>query len=137
MKKDNTPKKQQIIVTVGSILSTAVHPTLRQMPLSLDNELPSTVLRFGTSDANEAAFTCHLDSCAAINIGNSLLHMWIMTEYPEILHSYKRYDDDSPFQPITLDYAVPSSAAKKGSCNLSVVVIYKQDMLISLERWSH
>ena len=95
------------------------------MPLSLDNNIPSTVIRFGASDDNEVAFSCHLDSCAAMNTGNSLLHMWIMTTYPEIIASYERYDDDEPFQPITLYCEVPSSAAEKDTSKLSAVVTYK------------
>ena len=51
--------------------------------------------------------------------------MWIMTTYPEIVASYERYDDDKPFQPITLDCIVPSSAAEKDSSKLSAVVTYK------------
>ena len=48
-----------------------------------------------------------------------------MIGYPEIVHSCERYDDALPFQPITLDCAVPSSVAEKDSCKLSVVVTYK------------
>ena len=91
----------------------------------LDNNLPSTVIRFGSSDNNDIVFSCHLDSCAAMNTGNSLLHMWIMTTYPEIIASYERYDDDEPFQHITLDCAVPSSAVENDTSNFFAVVTYK------------
>ena len=60
-----------------------------------------------------------------MNTRNSLLRMWMMTTYPEIAASYKRYDDDKPFQPITLDCAVPSLAAEKDTSKLPVVVTYK------------
>ena len=46
--------------------------------------------------------------------------------YPEIVASYERYDDNTPFQPITLECAVPSSAAEKDTSKLSVVVTYKR-----------
>ena len=59
----------------GSIFKTSATPKFRQMSLSLDNNLPSTVIIFGTSDDNEVAFSCHLDSCATMNTGNSLLHV--------------------------------------------------------------
>ena len=95
------------------------------MPLSLDNNLPSTVLRFGTSADNKITFSCPLDSCAAMNTGNSLLHMWIITTYPEIVANYECYDDEKPFQPITSDCAVPTSAAEKDASKLSAVVTYK------------
>ena len=95
------------------------------MTLYLDNNLPSTVIIFGTSDNNKVVFSCHLDSCTAMNTGNSLLHMWIMTTYPDIVASYERYNDNEPFQPTTLDCVVPSLAAEKDASKLSTVVTYK------------
>ena len=95
------------------------------MPLSLDNDLPSTVLRFGSSDDNEISFSCHLDSCAAMNTGNTLLHMWIMTNYPDIVDSYEQFDDSDAFLPITLDCAIPATAAEKDAGKLTAVVTYK------------
>ena len=73
----------------------------------------------------EVAFSCHLDSCAAMNTGNALLQMWIITTYPDIVDSYERFDDDNAFQPITLEYDVPSSAAEKDARKLSAIVTYK------------
>ena len=95
------------------------------MPLSLDNDLPSTVLRFGSLDDNEIIFSCHLDNFILINTGHSLLHMWIMTNYLETVESYDCHDDTDEFQPITLDCFVPSSAAEKDAIKLSDVVTYK------------
>ena len=60
-----------------------------------------------------------------MNTENFLLHMWIMTIYPEIVASCERYDDDKPFQTITLDCAYPSSAADKDASKLFAVVAYK------------
>ena len=48
-----------------------------------------------------------------------------MITYPEIIASYGRYADDEPFQHITLDCVVPSSAAEKDASKLSKVVTYK------------
>ena len=69
------------------------------MTVSLDNALPAAVIRFGSLDDTEVVFLCHLDSYAAINTANSLLHMWSMTTYPDIVLSYERFDDDQPFKP--------------------------------------
>ena len=108
----------------GTLLNTISTTNLRQMPLSLDNNLPAATLRFGKNNDNEVAFSCHLDSCAAMNTGNKLLHMWIMTTYPDIVVSYEQYNDENPFRPITLDCAVPTSAAEKEASKLSAVVTY-------------
>ena len=52
-KKDNGSKKQRLFVTLGYIFNTTVTPSVRNIPLFLENDLPSTVLRFGSSDDNE------------------------------------------------------------------------------------
>ena len=80
----------------GSIFNKTTTPSLRQIPLSLDNNLPFTVIIFGTPDDNEVAFSCHLDSCVTMDTGSYLLHMWIMTTYLDIVASYKRYGDNEP-----------------------------------------
>ena len=80
-----------------------------QMPLSIDNNLPSSVLRYGYMDENEIAFSSYLDSCTVMNTVNYLLHMWIMTTYPETLAIYEHDNDSNTFQHTTLDCAIPSS----------------------------
>ena len=96
------------------------------MPLSIDNDLPLTVLRFGSSDENEVAFSVHYDSYAAMNTANEILHIWIMTTYSEIVTGYEQYDDANAFQPITLDCTVPASTVKKEAGKLLSVVTYKK-----------
>ena len=59
----------------------------RHKPLSLDNDLLAAEFRFGKSQDNEVPFPCHLDSYTAMNTGNLLLHMWIITTYSEIIAS--------------------------------------------------
>ena len=79
------------------------------MPISIDNNLPSSVLRYGYMDENEIALSRYLDSYAVMNTVKSLLHMWIMTTYPETLAIYEHDNDSITFQPTTLDCAIPSS----------------------------
>ena len=95
------------------------------MPLSLDNDLPSALFRFGTSDDNEVPFPCHLDSCAAMNTGSLVLHQWIITNYPAIVQSYEQFDDSTPFTPISLACAIPSAESEKNENKLTAVVTYK------------
>ena len=94
------------------------------MPLSLDNGLPAAVLQFGTNDMDSIEFSCHFDSCAAMNTANLLLHQWIMTTYPHIVHSYEQFDDNVPFQPIELDCAIPNAESKQNCNRLTAVVTY-------------
>ena len=51
--------------------------------------------------------------------------MCIMTMYPHIVESYEKYDDANPFQPITLDLALPASKTEMDAGKLSAVVTYK------------
>ena len=60
-----------------------------------------------------------------MNKANELLHMRIMTTYPQIIYRYERYDDVAVFQPITLGCAVPTSDTEKETDKLSSVVTYK------------
>ena len=81
---------------LGNTLKTTALPVLNPMSPFLDNGLPAVIYRFGKSDDQEVPFSCHLESCAAMNTYSLLLHVWIITSYPEIVHSYEQYDDDTP-----------------------------------------
>ena len=107
------------------MLSTVIAQPFRRMPLFLDNDMPSIVLRFGSDDANETTFSVNLDSCAAMSTANALLRIWIMTQHLEIIISYERFDDANAFQLIILDCAVSTSDAEKAASQLSAVVTYK------------
>ena len=75
MKKKNvTSKKLRLFTLTGLLMNVVSSPQLRAMPLSLDNTLPAAVFRFGTNLCNEVPFSCHLDSCAAMNTGSLHLH---------------------------------------------------------------
>ena len=72
------------------------------MPLDLDNGLPSIEMRFGLDSSAETCFACHVDSCAAINTWNKLVHEWIMTTFREIVCSYEQFDNENLFEPLRL-----------------------------------
>ena len=112
------------MVVIGSLLATSPSTSLCKMPLALDNSLPAVVLWIGSNVEDEVAFTCHLDSCAAMNTANLTLHQWIMTTYPAIVDCYEQFDNISPFQPIGLDCAVPSAETNTIVNQLIVVVTY-------------
>ena len=117
-------KRQRLWMLVGTILSTANASPLRHMPLSSDNGLPSAVFRFGSTDKNEIPISCHIDSSAAMNIANLLIHMWIITISPEIVHIYEHHSDVNPFQPILLYCAIPTADAALDKNKLTAVITY-------------
>ena len=49
LKKDDGSQRSRIMVLTGTVLTTTPAPSLRPMPLSLDNCLPAAILRFGSS----------------------------------------------------------------------------------------
>ena len=55
--KDSKPNQSRIFVVYGSTLNTSGNVIPRPMPLCIDNDLPSTVLCFGSSNENEIAFS--------------------------------------------------------------------------------
>ena len=122
--ENKSRKKSRLFVTHGTVLNITPASGLRAMPLSLDNGLPAAVLQFGTDEDNDVEFSCHFDSCAAMNTANLLLHQWIITSYPHIVDSYEQYNDNLPFQPIELDCAIPNADSKDYCNRLTAVVTY-------------
>lgn len=113
-KTQNAVSKDQRLFGLWASLLNHKSSNIRHMPLDLDNALPGITLEFGN-----VAFLCHVDSCAAMSTGNSLIHMWIMSKHPEIVVDYGEYNDLEPFEPLSLRCAVDngkdneSSTAKK------------------------
>ena len=88
------------------------------MPLDLDNGLLGISIRF----VENIAFLTHVDTCAAMNTGNLLVHQWIISNYPSIVIDYCEHDDANPFEPISLKCAIEkdgtniSDKERLGSC---------------------
>ena len=54
------------------------------MPLTVDNNLPSINICFGiTQNHSYISFESHIDSCAAMNIGNIKFYQWVIATQPE------------------------------------------------------
>ena len=130
-REDKPTKKQRLFLLKGAIFSMPASSTTRAIPLKVDNKLPAIEIRFGTSDDNEVAFLCHLDSCAGMNTANLLLHQWMITNHPEIVISYEEYTDSNPFTPLKLDCAIPTNE-KDDNCDgqLTAVVTYRTRYLL-------
>ena len=122
---DDRAKKSRLFVYTAQIYAATVkHHHLRHMPLDLDNGLPAIEMRFGTTDIDELCFLCHIDSCAAMNTGNLRVHKYIMTEHPEIVCSYEQFDDENPFEPLSLACAVSMENITATYGKLTSVVTY-------------
>ena len=125
--KTDTPPTAPLFVISAGIFECVATEQIRPMPLALDNGLPSIQLRFGNENDKEVSFSTHVDSCAAMNVGNLRLHHWIITTNPNIVESYIQFDDENPFDPIALNCAVdknPSTHTDMGN-KLTAMVTYK------------
>ena len=101
----SSSKRSRLFLMSAQIFQTSPSSSLPPMPLDVDNGLPAIAMQFGienNSPNSLISFTCHIDSCAAMNTGNMLIHQWIMTNYPNIVAEYISYNDNTPFQPIQL-----------------------------------
>ena len=122
---DQASKKARLMVYSAQIYSATARTTrLRHMPLDLDNGLPAIEFRFGSRIADEICFLCHIDTCAAMNTGKLLVHQWIITKHLYIVSSYEQFDDENPFDPLSLSCAVTMDEVSATYGKLTAVVTY-------------
>ena len=86
------------------------------MPLDLDDDLPGVVLRIEKKNDDTIRFLAHVDTCAAMNTGNILLHKYIMTKNLSLVAEFIQYNDADPFDIIVLQCAV-TDLVKAGNDN--------------------
>ena len=96
-----TKKKRAFVCRVRIFKAAPV--TARPMPIECDSNLPAVVMRLGKSDDSEVPVTFNIDTCAGMNTGNLDIHKYVVTNFPECVHSYEEYNDENPFTPISLE----------------------------------
>lgn len=100
--EDSPPKCTHLwVCKLAKVLTTKL--SLREMPLNFDSNLPAMSMRLGSTDENEVQVRFNLDTCAGMTTGNKKLHQYIITNFPEIVHSYEEYNGSNPFSPIVLE----------------------------------
>lgn len=92
------------------------------MPHKTDSNLPAMSMRLGSTDKNEVQARFNLNTCAGMTTGNKKLHQYIITNFPEIFHSYEEYNG---FSPIVLE-GVTSTGDNSDfeTCKLTAIVTY-------------
>lgn len=100
--EDSPSKRHKLwVCKLARVLTTQL--SLREMPLKTDSNLPAMSMRLGVTDENEVSVRFNLDTCAGMTTGNKKLHQYIITNFPEIVHSYEEYNGSNPFSPIILE----------------------------------
>ena len=108
-------KRSRLFITTAQIFNQATSTLLRPMPLDIDNGLPAIEFPFGQPNRwDYISFTCHIDSCAAMNTGNLLVHKWIITSHPEMVIDFTMYNNTNPFQPVQLLCALKNDDSTDG-----------------------
>ena len=96
------------------LFTSASHVHVRHIPLDLDNGLPGVVLWIGkTNNDDTNSFLAHVDTCAAMNTGKTLLHKYIMTKNPSLVAEFIQCDNTDPFAPIIIQCAVADLVNQK------------------------
>ena len=69
------------------------------MPITSDNKLPHMSLKIGENRFGPAVLVLY-DTGTVLTSGYLPYHQHIRQKYPHIVHSFKNFDRDNPFDPI-------------------------------------
>jgi hypothetical protein len=83
---------------------------VKPFPIRIDNLMPAITLDLGVPPDPSVSLVCLYDTCAAVCSGNLLFHQWVITTFPELVHSYEQFDDSNPFEAIKLVGALKDPA---------------------------
>ena len=96
--EDKSSNKPRAFFISGQIILVSENvPNLCAVPLSVSDVSPAAKFFLGNCDAHKVPCRFNLDRCASMNIGNILVHQWLVTKYPEIVDSYEQFDYENPF----------------------------------------
>jgi hypothetical protein len=90
--------------------SATTGPRLAPFPIRINNLMPAITVNLGHSLDAAVSLVCLYDTCAAVCSGNLLFHQWVITTYPDLVHSFEQFDDANPFEPIKLVGAITNPA---------------------------
>jgi hypothetical protein len=90
------------------LLKMSMHQ--RPAPIMTNNNLPFIKLPLSKDDTR-TFIRAHVDTCAALSVGNLLVHQYLIHHSPEMVQEYIQFDDPSSFEPIRLSVATKSENA--------------------------
>ena len=83
VKEDSKPTDAPLFLIGAQIYSYNGITRPRHMLLAVEKKTLSINICFGsTQNHSEISFASHIDSCAAMNVVNILIHQWIITAHP-------------------------------------------------------
>ena len=125
---DSSKKRVRLATITVKLLQHTASPSPRPkpFPIRVDNQLPTITIDLGTTTSCPVSLDCLYDTCAAVSTGNLTFHRWIITTYPELVHSYEEFDDAHPFEAIKLVGAIsdPANFTEEAHGKLTAIVRY-------------
>jgi hypothetical protein len=101
----------------------------REMPITLQKNLPTLLLRLGDSSNKHGDIELKVlfDTCGALSTGFKPHHDRIRQLHPELVHAYESFDKINPFEPIRLSGALrnPDDVSQEVTGALTSVIRYK------------
>jgi hypothetical protein len=101
----------------------------REMPITVQNNLPTLSLRVGDSSNQHGDIEIKVlfDTCGALGTGFKPYHDRSRKLQPELVHAYESFDEMNPFKPIRLIGALrnPDDVSQEVTGALTAVIRYK------------
>jgi hypothetical protein len=96
------------------------------MPIAIDNGLHQITVSLGSDPTLDPTLCGLMDTCGALNTDYLKFHLWLMSEWPDLVAEFISFDDANPFEPIKLSGAIrnPSNFAAADHGTLTAVVRY-------------
>jgi hypothetical protein len=121
-------KKVRLYTIMVKIVQQSATPSSRvqPFPIRINNKMPAIAFDLGTTTDGAVALVCLYDTCAAVCSGNLFFHQWVITTYPQLVHSFETFDDANPFEVIKLVGAIkdPASFNEEMHGQLTAVICY-------------
>ena len=76
------------------------------MPISIHNYLPSVNLHSDNLEDDENRIRILVDTEATMNTGSLEYHLWVMSQYPEMVEEYIQYGKDTTYDVVHLLAAI-------------------------------
>jgi hypothetical protein len=76
------------------------------MPIAIDNGPPHITVSIGSDPSLDPTFCGLMDTCGALNTGYLKFHLWLMSEWPDLVAEFDSFDDANLFEPIKLGGAI-------------------------------
>jgi hypothetical protein len=94
------------------------------MSIAIDNGLPHITVSLGSDPTLDPTLCSLMDTCGALNTGYLKFHLWLMSEWPDLVAKFISFDNANPFKPIGGTIRDPSNFTAANHGTLSAVFRY-------------